>query len=161
MSQETKYDSTVDTLKHIKRVNELLVRFAKDLMWRALWHDNSKLGDPEKSLFDEFTPKLAGCVYGSDEYKEFLEGLKVALIHHYEKNSHHPEHYSNGVDGMDLFDVVEMLLDWKAATERTKDGDILKSIDINEKRFNISPQLSQIFRNTITNLGLQSKPPQP
>jgi hypothetical protein len=157
-NEEQKYDSTVDTLKHIKRVNELLIRFAKDLMWRSTYHDNSKLRDPEKSLFDEYTPKLAGCTYGSDEYKQFLNGLKVALEHHYANNSHHPEHYPNGVEGMDLLDVVEMLLDWKAATERTKDGDILKSIDINEKRFNISPQLAQILRNTIINLGLQAQP---
>lgn len=155
MEKEIKqYDSTVDTLLHIKRVGELLIRFAKDLMWRSTYHDNSKLRDPEKSLFDEYTPKLAGCTYGSDEYKTFLESLRVGLEHHYKHNSHHPEHYSNGVEGMDLFDVVEMLLDWKAATERHNDGDIMKSIDHNEKRFGISPQLAQIFRNTIINMGL-------
>ena len=61
--------------------------------------DNSKLESPEKELFDEYTPKLKDCTYGSDEYKEFLKGLKVALDHHYANNSHHPEHYENGVNG--------------------------------------------------------------
>jgi hypothetical protein len=52
---------------------------------------------------------------------------------------------------MDLLDLVEMFFDWKAATERTKDGDIRKSVEINSTRFNLSPQLVNIFNNTITN----------
>ncbi len=148
------YDSKTDTLLHIKRVNELLTRCAKDFLNRAICHDYSKLNEPEKSFFDEFTPKLAGSTYGSDEYKSFLSQLKVGLDHHYAHNSHHPEHYPDGVNGMDLFDVLEMLMDWKAATERHNDGDIMKSIIINKERFKISEQLAQILTNTITNMGL-------
>jgi hypothetical protein len=54
---------------------------------------------------------------------------------------------------MDLIDIVEMLCDWLAATQRHNDGDIGRSIDINEKRFGINDQLSQLFRNTIPMLG--------
>ncbi len=89
-NEQAVYDSTSDTLLHIKRVNELLLRFSKDLMYRAICHDNSKLREPEKSLFDEFTPKLKGVTYGSDEYKSYLSSLKVALDNHYANNSHHP-----------------------------------------------------------------------
>ena len=42
-----------------------------------------------------------------------------------------------------------MFCDWYAATMRHADGDIMKSIDINEERYGINPQLSQIFRNTV------------
>ncbi len=146
------YDSTNDTLKHIKRVNQLLILGATILLERGTVHDSSKLLSPEKEGFDEYTPKLKNSVYGSDEYKGLLKGLNKALEHHYANNSHHPEYHTNGIDGMDLFDVLEMFFDWKAATERHETGDIKKSIDINEKRFNMSPQLAQIFRNTITNL---------
>lgn len=147
------YDSSTDTLLHIQRVNELLIRFAKDLMYRAICHDNSKLIEPEKSLFDEFTPKLNGCTYGSEEYKSYLSSLKVALDNHYSKNSHHPEHYANGIDGMDLLDLVEMFMDWKAAGERHADGNILKSIEHNTGRFKISDQVASIFKNTVRNYG--------
>lgn len=143
------YNSEVDTLKHIKRVSELLTNAAKELIDRANRHDESKLRSPEKELFDEWTPKLSQCTYGSEEYKGFLRELKVALDHHYANNSHHPEHYNNGVDGMNLFDLIEMFFDWKAATERHADGDILKSIDINTKRFGLSEQLKNIFTNTV------------
>lgn len=143
-----KYDSEADTLKHIKRVNELLMLAVRKILQRAAVHDNSKLKDPEKELFDEYTPKLADCTYGSEEYKKFLEELKPALDHHYAENSHHPEHYPNGVDDMDLFDLIEMFFDWKAASERHTDGNILRSIEINKDRFELSDQLTSIFKNT-------------
>ena len=69
-------------------------------------------------------------------------------------NSHHPEHYESGVDGMNLFDVIEMLLDWKAASERHKDGDIAQSIEKNRVRFKISDQLAEILHNTVAFLAL-------
>jgi hypothetical protein len=150
------YDSTKDTLLHIKRVNELLLSFSMELMKRAQKHDNSKLKSPEKELFDIYTPKLKDCTYGSDEYKQFLNELQPALENHYAKNSHHPEFYENSVDGMSLFDLVEMLVDWKAASERHNDGSILKSIEINQKRFNITDQLTSIFKNTIRDMNFLS-----
>jgi len=103
-----KYDSRADTLQHIKRVNELLMFAVSELLIRARKHDNSKLESPEKELFDEYTPKLKQCTYGSDEYKEFLKELTVALDNHYANNSHHLEHYENGVNGFDLCDLTEM-----------------------------------------------------
>jgi hypothetical protein len=148
-----KYDSIQDTLKHIRRVQELLMLACGELQKRAINHDTSKLLTPEKELFDEYTPKLKDCTYGSDEYKTYLKGLKVALDHHYSVNSHHPEHYKNGVNGMDLFDIIEMFFDWKAATERHSNGDINKSIEHNKERFGMSEQLTDIFRNTSKNLG--------
>lgn len=147
--QTIKYDSKADTLEHIKHVNRLLLESSKELINRAQVHDNSKLEEPEKSLFDKWTPILNNLTYGSDEYKESLKELEVALKHHYENNSHHPEHYEMGIDGMDLFDIVEMINDWKSATLRTKGGNLLKSLDINKVRFNMSDQLYNILLNTI------------
>lgn len=152
-TSELKYDSKVDTLLHIKRVGELLTNAASELIRRANVHDNSKMESPEKELFDEYTPKLKNSTYGSDEYKGFLKELKVALDHHYANNTHHPEHYENGVNGMDLFDLIEMFFDWKAAGERHTDGNIYKSIEINQKRFNIEGQLVDILNNTAKKLG--------
>jgi hypothetical protein len=147
------YDSKADTLLHIKRVAELMTNASRELIIRANVHDNSKLESPEKELFDEFTPKLKGCTYGSDEYKEYLKELKVALDNHYQNNSHHPEHYENGVNGFDLFDLIEMFFDWKAAGERHADGNIYKSIEINKDRFKLSEQTVDILTNTAKRLG--------
>ena len=150
---EEKYDSRKDTIAHKKRVGKLMLDFTAKIAHRALIHDNSKLEEPEKEYFDIYTPQLKKLTYGTDEYKESLKNLQIALKHHYENNSHHPEHYKNGLDDMTLFDIFEMFVDWKAATERHDDGDIGKSIEINKERFKISDQLCNIFRNTAVEMG--------
>lgn len=146
------YDSKEDTLKHIKRVGDLIKLCISQLYSRAERHDKSKLESPEKEVFDRETPKLKDLTYGSDEYKKSLERLGVGLKHHYENNRHHPEHFTRGITNMDLFDVLEMVVDWKAASERHKDGDVIKSVDINKKRFFIQDQLVEIIKNTLYTL---------
>ena len=143
------YDSTADTLKHIKRVNELLIMAAMKLLERASRHDASKLLSPEKECFDIITPRLKGSTYGSPEYKATMAEFKPSIDHHQKTNSHHPEFYENGINGFDLFDLIEMFFDWKAASERHADGDILKSIALNAERFGYSEQLADIMRNTV------------
>jgi hypothetical protein len=142
------YDSTADTLAHIRSVNAHMIRFGTTLLNRAIHHDQSKLESPEKEIFDKYTPILKELEYGSEAYKENLEKLKPALDHHYFVNSHHPQHYNNGINGMTLHDLVEMYCDWLAAVERTKNGAFEKSLKINEERFQMSEQLVSIFRNT-------------
>lgn len=148
-----KYDSAQDTREHIWKVQEFIGVIIGQLRHRAQYHDESKLKEPEKTLLDKYTPELAALTYGSDEYKSMLEKLKPALDHHYEANQHHPEHWKNGIEGMDLLDIIEMFCNWKAATLRHNDGDLKKSIDHNSERFNIPPTLAKIFHNTRERLG--------
>lgn len=144
------YDSTQDTQKHIDRVRELLKIAVNELRNRALNHDASKLQSPEKEYFDKYTPRLASLEFGTPEYTQNVQDLKPALEHHYANNSHHPQFYKDGINGMDLFDLMEMFFDWKASGERGKPGtgNILKSIEINSERFGISKQLKKILINT-------------
>ncbi len=143
------YDSTPDTNKHRDFVRMLMNEIANAIKERADHHDDSKLVSPEKELFDEFTPKLKGCTYGSPEYNDFLNGLKEALKHHYAANRHHPEHFDNGMNGMNLVDMVELICDWFAATMRHDDGDIYKSLEINKERFHMDAQTAAILKNTV------------
>lgn len=139
-----------ETWEHIHNVEKFLNEVIIELKTRALTHDRSKIeSEIEASTFEIYTPLLKDCTYGSEQYKQFLESMKPALDHHYKNNRHHPEHFKNGVDGMTLIDLVEMLCDWKAATLRHKDGNISKTLDINKKRFSMSDQLYNIFKNTI------------
>lgn len=142
------YDSTADTLKHAVRVGELMSQLITELIHRSLRHDRSKTEDPELAVFNEFTPKLRTSTYGSEEYKGFLAEMKVGLDHHYAANRHHPEHFEAGVSGMTLVDLIEMLADWRAATERHADGSLVNSLKIQKGRFGISDQLDAILWNT-------------
>jgi hypothetical protein len=146
-------DSTLATLQHSRGVDELLLQLISGVQERVTQHDLSKMYDPEKAIFDEYTPKLKNTTYGSDEYKQYLAEMQVALDHHYAVNRHHPEYFPNGVNGMNLVDLVEMLCDWKAATERHDDGDLETSLEIQRNRFNLTDQLVNILRNTAKDAG--------
>lgn len=147
------YDSTQDTLDHIKKVQHRVSEVLSNLAQRANVHDASKLKEPEKAGYDELTIKLKDCVYGSDEYRAALKEAKPVIEHHYATNSHHPEHYPDGITGMSLLDILEMLCDWKAASERTKQGSIAQSLAYNEQRFSIDAQLAIILQNTVRELN--------
>lgn len=138
----------VETQKHIEVVRKYIRFIIDKIELRGVRHDASKLESPEVELFAEMTPKLASTTYGSEEYKETLEKLKPTLEHHYSVNRHHPEHFVNGINDMNLIDIVEMFCDWKASTLRHNDGNLLKSIEINVERFHIDEQLKQILLNT-------------
>jgi uncharacterized protein DUF5662 len=71
----------------------------------------------------------------------------------YDQITEQPEHYESGIAGMTLLDIVEMLCDWKAASERTKQGSIAQSLGHNRQRFQIDDQLASILENTVKELG--------
>lgn len=142
----------VETQKHIEKVRKYIRFFTDKLTSRGVNHDAAKLESPEVELFAEYTPKLATTGYNSEEYKQCLAGLKPALDHHYATYRHHPEHFANGVNDMNLIDLVEMLADWKAASERQHNGNLLTSIEVNATRFKMTDQLKQILLNTAKTL---------
>ena len=138
----------VDTIKHIENVRKYIRLIINRLVTRAVEHDRLKLMSPEVEIFTEYTPKLAGSTYGTDEYYGFLKEMDTALQHHYANYRHHPEHFAHGITDMNLVDIVEMLCDWKAASLRHNDGNLLKSIETNACRFGYDDQLKQILLNT-------------
>ena len=155
MSEEV-YDSATETLEHIGRVRFYMDPMIWDLQERKRVHDLSKLKDPEKEYFDKYTPRLKTLTFGTPEYTQNIQDLKPALNHHYAVNDHHPQfHGEDGINGMNLLSLIEMMADWKAAGERGKGGDIYKSIEINAKRFGISKQLKRILINTAKYLGYE------
>lgn len=143
------YQTIKETQDHINKVSSFIDLIITELKLRAANHDKSKLQEEELPYFVEATDKLKNLKYGTPEYLQSLEDIRPALEHHYAVNKHHPEHYKNGIDDMDLVDLIEMFCDWNASTRRHIDGNINKSIDINMERFNMTPQLAQIFRNSI------------
>lgn len=142
----------VETQKHIEKVRKYIRFFTDKLTTRGVAHDQTKLESPEVEIFAEHTEALGNVVYGSEEYKQHLAAMKPALEHHYATYRHHPEHFQNGINDMNLVDLIEMVADWKAASERQKSGNILTSIEKNAERFNISEQLKQILLNTAKSL---------
>lgn len=137
---------------HKTLVKDLLNKMAVLLQERGETHDNSKFEEPEFKVFSSNIAILNKITYGTEEYQKVLEYLKPALIHHYAVSRHHVEHFENGIQGMNLIDIMEMFVDWFCASKRASQhqtGSIQRSIDINQKRFNYSDDLRKIFENTI------------
>lgn len=146
------YDCTQEVQEHIALVQKWMKDFTYILEGRAKVHDQSKLKNPaEKAMFDKWTPELKKREFGSPEYKEALEQMGEGLRMHYEANEHHPEHFTNGIAGMTLYNLIEMVCDWMAAAER-KGSPV--DMDYLQERFQISPQLRSIIENTFDELDI-------
>lgn len=135
-------------MEHKALVSQYIFAAVENLLQIALLHDLDKFDREELDLFAKYSPKLRTCEYGSSEYFQYLKELKPALERHYKINRHHPEHFPEGIAGMNLIDLLEMIVDWLASTKRQKNGDIFKSIEKNQKRFGYGDELKQIFENT-------------
>jgi hypothetical protein len=56
-----------------------------------------------------------------------------------------------------MLQLLEMLADWKASCSRVKDGDIIKSIEINQTRFNYSDDIKNLLINTVKYMNWDNK----
>lgn len=146
-------NNTVNVLQHKRLVASYLESVVSDLFERAIVHDDSKFGPEEFDAYEEALPKFEKTVYGSPEYIQVCRDIKPAINHHITSNRHHPEYFGEkGITGMSLIDLVEMTCDWLAASQRGKDGDIDKGLEINKERYGIDDQLFEIIKNTVAHL---------
>jgi len=54
------------------------------------------------------------------EFQNLWKGEKnfdIALVHHHTNNRHHPEHFTNGIYGMNDIDIAEMVADATARAQ--------------------------------------------
>ncbi len=128
--------------RHKARVAALLGDVIAQLEDRARQHDDSKLFSPELEAVVRLIE--ADAEYGTPEYFETMRSMADQAEHHYAFNRHHPEHYPDGVAGMTLIDLLEMVSDWVAVAK-----DIDRSLDINRDRFGYDEQLDSVIRNTV------------
>lgn len=147
-------DSRPETQKHIDLVNENGKKFCDKFLERLVHHDASKLEAPERKYFDKGTPQLKTSTYGEKSYDDAKAGIKPGLDHHYANNDHHPEHFGDrGISGMNLYQLLEMWIDWTAAVKRHADGNIFNSLMHNKEdrpEFHMDDQLFNILLNTAT-----------
>jgi hypothetical protein len=152
-------DSTQATLKHIDLVQELLAAASLHLTDRGRRHDASKLKPVEKTALDELArlnEEEGPALRGTPEYSRRMSLVKEFADHHYAQNPHHPEHWPNGISDMDLFDLMEMFFDWRAANVE-RDGGAPMSLSYSIDKYQIEPQLASILANTAKRLGFEVK----
>lgn len=154
-----------DTRKHQQWVAEQMILCAKNLLDRAVVHDASKFSEIERKSYvgPVWELNTREVAYGSDEYKELTSQMGEGWEHHKAQNAHHPENvkatspeFSHDIfSGMNLFDLMEMLCDWIAASRRRGNEPSLPLE--NYRKDGLSEQLECVLRNTLGRIGSMSK----
>lgn len=153
-------DFLIDLVDHKRRVGLYLQKVADALFGRAAVHDNSKFLPEEYEPYEEAFPGLQKYAYGTPEFKAELVKIKPAIKHHTSHNDHHPEYFKSGIDGMNLIQLIEMVCDWIAASERSQ-ANIHKGLLINKERFGIDDQLFGVIQRTVVELTGRRESPDP
>lgn len=135
-------------LKHKASVKTKLMFLVHELEKRAENHDNSKLQQPEAGYLIAMD-KEGRKKYGSKEYFEKMKRWEKFFKHHYENNRHHPDHFQNGVDGMNLIDLCEYVVDIISYYDNMHVEDAIQTINEQKDRFKLDEQLTQILKNTL------------
>lgn len=129
----------VTLIRHQRHVAHLLRELARELDRRAELHDLSVLE------LDEFEGRVniqnivRTYPYDSPEYRASLKG-ETSLQLHYQRNTHHPEHYPGGVSDMSLIDFIEAACDWLGASRTYKNTSFRDGIPEQVKRFKLEQQ---------------------
>lgn len=148
MESEKMYDSTRDTDIHKDNIQYVWSIIKKYMQYKIDHHDDSKYMDPEKPVYDKYIPLLRKYKYGTPEYKKVREEMeRDGLTHHYAANRHHPEHFEDGIAGMDLFDFLEHVVDCYASS-LVSDTSFRDGLEKNAERFGYPEELLSILRHT-------------
>lgn len=141
-------DYVNDLIDHKQRVAGYMQAIANDLFRRATIHDHSKFSPEEFEAYEQAFPDLQQYAYGTEEFGATLQKIRPAIAHHYAVNDHHPEHFPGGVNHMTLVQLIEMVCDWLAASERSQ-TDFAQGLEANKTRFSLEDQLFEVLRNTV------------
>lgn len=146
--------------EHQQQVGGVMLKVISELMTRALTHDSSKfttqqLKDNLITLPDKWKIQAAGHGYHSPQQKEHRQKFAPEIDRHRSAHPHHPEHFGNDVNKMDLIDLLEMLCDWYVSAP-----DIDQSIGENSGDYNIDPHIRQLLENTASRLKEIAPKPQ-
>jgi hypothetical protein len=145
------FDKYTPLLKGVTYGSEEYKKYLKEMNVALQHHYSENRHHPEHFKDNkEYYCSGCGAIFNKHQIANDFELAEGHLQCEYLSGSPKPSIlYRNTLKGMDLIDLIEMISDWKAATMRHDDGDILKSLDINQKRFGYSNELKQILLNTL------------
>ena len=136
-------------------VEHLMLKLSTELRQRSKRHDVSSFTSDELPFLELYLDNYKNSEKGTDEHKELCMKLQPALVHHYAKNDHHPEHFDNGILSMNLVQITEMLCDWIVSAKEdnvSKTTFITMIITDYTEKYKLSNELQSILVNTVDTL---------
>lgn len=143
ISEET--NTLIIMLNHQGQVRARLRTLARELEKRADLHDLSKFREDEFPGFVQINKVARQHPYGSPEYKASIEGNNTVALH-FSRNRHHPEWHANEVEDMNLVDIIEMTIDWLAATATYGTNTFEQALQKQIERFNLQDDELYLIR---------------
>lgn len=141
-----------DLLVHISEVQENISQMILILKNRGISHDKSKFTDIEFNGFVETRLQFKIADYGTKEYQDCIDRIKPSIEHHYSQNRHHTLFHKNGFEDMNFFDILEMLADWRAASNRNINLSFEDSLLIAFNKYCIPKNMQKHIMSTIRTL---------
>lgn len=135
-----KKDCTSFVRRHQAYVKKWGGKIIDQLSHRFENHDENKLSPDEKPFYDLWTSHSL-----TDEQR------RAVHEHHNRTSRHHPEGFKKGVNGMNLIDILEMVVDWMAWADAQG---MWVGVDHLAQKFGIEPQLAAVILNTVHDLEL-------
>lgn len=108
-------DTLIYIKRHKARIKFWMLNFSNFLIERAVHHDDTKLKDPEISMWRNMD-KEPRHQYSEDPKSPYQQKLKKyfpVFEEHWKHNRHHLEYYRYNTEdfGLDLIDLVELICD--------------------------------------------------
>ena len=150
---DNRLDLLCDTILHINEVQEAIEEISSEIKKRGLLHDLTKFQPCEFDAFASTRERFKKANYGTSEYQALCEEVKPAIDHHYVNNRHHTGYHKNGINDMNLIDIIEMVADWKAASRRSPDKTLEDTLHYAFAKNKIQDQLAKIITNTLKDLN--------
>jgi len=75
--------------------------------------------------------------------------LDAAIEHHHANNRHHTAFHKNEFSGMNLFDILEMLADWKAASRRSPNLSFADSLPKAFEKYSVPKNMQKHIMETL------------
>ena len=117
----------------------------EEFLRRLLFHDDSKLEGRELEQNKEYLPSYLSAEEGS----VLANTLEVKLRYpHRKENRHHPEYFENGIEGMNVIDLLEMTVDMVAHMLMEDKKLILLMTQFREE-YQVEPMLYQLLLHTV------------
>ena len=132
-------------------VQDKLSTVARELISRGRTHDNSALGSPEIEVYHRFFSEYRKYKIGDPRKDEVFAQMAEAIGHHFQYNDHHPEHFENGINDMDLIQLMQFTADIMSWSEQEQ-VDIFEILPMIRDKCGMVDQVYNLICNTITEI---------
>lgn len=119
----TEFDKLIKV--HKQMIESDFENICEYLRTKAVVHDNDKIEEGYvNSVYEEHFPKLKQIEFGTEEYVAYERNHFAKAHYLHSQNRHHYYNPNNELDDIDLFDLIEAIVDMKQSQKQYSQFDM-------------------------------------